>query len=51
MPAVINQDIGHYSYYPYANQFMAQKGQIKAGGDRSIPEGAISGPWMPAVIN
>jgi hypothetical protein len=21
--AVINQDIGHYNYYPYANQFMS----------------------------
>jgi len=22
MPAVINQDVPHYTYYPYANQLM-----------------------------
>jgi hypothetical protein len=52
MPAVINQDIGHYNYYPYANQFMAQKEQVKVGADQSfVPEGAISAPFASAVIN
>jgi hypothetical protein len=47
VPAVINQDIGHYAYYPHANQFMTKK---EEEGDAEKENSQYPGPFVKPAI-
>jgi len=48
VPAVINQETGHYDYYPYANQFMPQKRKDDEATEGGV--GQYEGPFVKPAI-